>query len=59
MNEIVQIIIVTAAIASAIIYASRRIYKALTDNKGVCDGCPLKDACQKDKRQRNNCNQSK
>ena len=55
MNETIQIIIVTAVTACAIAYAARRIYKVLTGGGGACDGCPLKDACLKDKRKRNKC----
>lgn len=55
MSETVQTIIVIAAIICAIAYASKRIYKVFTDSRDACGGCPLKDACLKDKRKRNKC----
>ena len=53
MSETAQTIIVLTVTVCAIAYASWRIYKSFTAKGGACDGCPLKDTCQKDKRKRN------
>ncbi len=53
MSETAQTIIVLTVTVCAIAYASWRTYKALKANGDACSGCPLKDACQKDKRKRN------
>ena len=48
--ETIQTAIVIIIIACAAAYASWRAYKALTAKGDACDGCPLKDACKKEKR---------
>ena len=49
MNETIQTIIVAIAITCSSVYAILRIRKALRNKGGACDGCPLKNACRKDK----------
>ena len=44
-----QWFIVFIIIICAITYASLRIYKTLTSKNSACSGCPLKDACSKNK----------
>lgn len=49
-HELIQLIIVIVVIACAFAYASWRIYKALTAKDKTCAGCPLKEACNKNKK---------
>jgi len=49
MQLAIVIIILTAAVA----YAGWRTYKALTSKGDRCYGCPLSDACKKNKVKKN------
>ena len=45
-----QLIIVVIILAIAILYTAFRLYKTLTDKSAKCSGCPLKEACDKEKK---------
>ncbi len=47
-----QLFIVIIILVLAVCYIAYRTYKALTQKKGdACYGCPIKDACEKQKKE--------
>ena len=49
MDETLQLMIVIVVIAISSAYSIWRIHKSLKNKGGACEGCPLKDACNKGK----------
>ena len=50
----IQTWVVALVIASAVIYAGLRIYRALTDVNEACKGCALAKNCKKKRKNREN-----
>lgn len=59
MDETLQMIIVIVVIALSSAYSIWRIRKSIKNNGGACQGCPLKDTCEKGKgtKMKNHCRQ--